>query len=42
MTGGPLGQTRDLSGPEAFAFSDAAGVKSRVAGEANRFHNERH
>jgi len=37
---GHLGQTYDLTGPEAFTLTEAAAVLSRVSGKAIRFHNE--
>lgn len=35
-----LGQTYDLTGPEAFTLTEAAEVMSRVTGKSIRFHNE--
>src|SRR5580700_2618812 len=35
-----VGQTYDLTGPEAFTLDEAAAVLSRLTGKAIRFHNE--
>ena len=35
-----LRQTYDLTGPEAFTFTEAAEVMSRISGKTIRFHNE--
>jgi uncharacterized protein YbjT (DUF2867 family) len=35
-----VGQTYDLTGPEAFTLTEAAAVLSRITGKAVRFHNE--
>lgn len=37
---GRLGQTLDLTGPEAFTFTEAAEVMARISGKSIRFHNE--
>jgi NAD(P)H dehydrogenase (quinone) len=37
---GRLGQTHDLTGPEAFTFTEAAEVMTRISGKPIRFHNE--
>ena len=37
---GHLGKTYNLAGPEAFTFTEAAEVMSRVSGKSIRFHNE--
>lgn len=37
---GHLGKTYDLTGPEAFTFTEAAEVMSRVSRKVIRFHNE--
>jgi NAD(P)H dehydrogenase (quinone) len=35
-----VGQTYDLTGPEAFTWTEAAAVLSRITGKTIRFHNE--
>jgi NAD(P)H dehydrogenase (quinone) len=35
-----VGQTYDLTGPEAFTWTEAADVLSRITGKTIRFHNE--
>jgi uncharacterized protein YbjT (DUF2867 family) len=35
-----VGQTYDLTGPEAFTLTEAAAVLSRITGKAIHFHNE--
>jgi uncharacterized protein YbjT (DUF2867 family) len=35
-----VGQTYDLTGPEAFTLTEAAAVLSRISGKTVRFHNE--
>jgi NAD(P)H dehydrogenase (quinone) len=37
---GHVGKTYNLPGPEAFAFTEAAELMSRVSGKSIRFHNE--
>jgi uncharacterized protein YbjT (DUF2867 family) len=40
MGDGHLGETYDLTGPEAFTLTEAAAVMSRISGKSIRFHNE--
>jgi len=40
LSEGHLGQTYDLTGPEAVTLTEAAEVMSRISGKTIRFHNE--